>query len=96
MAPRTGTESPGNFIAMTTRSRAASLGLAGAASFALAVSSAAGLPQSMRAMAIDKAGDPLTLHTLPLPKPAPNEVLIEVHVAAVAIWDVTLQRSPVR
>jgi NADPH2:quinone reductase len=79
---------------MTTLQRLASFVPAGAATFALAASGAAELPHSMQAMAIDKAGGPLTLHTLPLPKPAPNEVLVEVHFAGVAIWDVTLQQHP--
>lgn len=52
------------------------------------------LPPTMQAAAIDSAGGPVTLHTLPVPKPAPDEVLIEVHFAGVASWDVTLQRHP--
>jgi NADPH:quinone reductase-like Zn-dependent oxidoreductase len=43
----------------------------------------------MRAAAIDDFGPPssLTLHNLPVPKPGPREVLIEVHAAGVGIWD---------
>jgi NADPH2:quinone reductase len=56
----------------------------------------AALPPTMRAAAIDHAGgaDALTPHTLPLPKPAAGEVLIAVHTAGVAIWDVGIRRHP--
>jgi NADPH:quinone reductase len=54
------------------------------------------LPQTMRAAAIDRAGGPevVTLHTLPVPKPAADEVLIAVHTAGVGIWDAGLRRHP--
>jgi NADPH:quinone reductase len=54
------------------------------------------LPQTMQAAAIDRAGGPevIALHTLPVPKPAANEVLIAVNTAGVAIWDVGLRRHP--
>ena len=54
------------------------------------------LPQTMQAAAIDRAGGPevITLHTLPVPKPAADEVLIAVNTAGVAIWDVGLRRHP--
>lgn len=55
---------------------------------------AAELPQTMQAAAVDRAGAALTLHTLPVPKPAADEVLIAVHFAGVASWDVSLQRHP--
>lgn len=55
---------------------------------------AAELPHTMQAAAIDRAGGALTLHKLPVPKPAPDEVLIAVHFAGVASWDVALQRHP--
>ena len=50
----------------------------------------------MRAAAIDHAGDSsaLTLHTLPVPKPASNEILIAVETAGVAVWDVGIRRNP--
>ena len=43
----------------------------------------------MRAMAIDRVGGPevLTMHTLPVPVPSANEVLIAVHTAEVGGWD---------
>lgn len=54
------------------------------------------LPQTMQAAAIDHAGGPevLTLHTLPVPKPAADEVLIAVHVAGVASWDASIREHP--
>ena len=54
------------------------------------------LPQTMQAAAIDRAGGPevITLHTLPVPKPQADEVLIAVNTAGVAIWDVGLRRHP--
>ena len=63
---------------------------------ALAQSAAAAVPQTMRAAAIDKAGGPevITLHTLPVPRPAADEVLIAVHTAGVASWDVSVRQHP--
>jgi NADPH:quinone reductase len=54
------------------------------------------VPKTMRAAAIDRAGDSsvLTLHTLPVPKPNANEVLIAVNTAGVGIWDVGIRRHP--
>jgi len=45
------------------------------------------LPGSMRAAAFDKIGEPdvLAIHTLPVPVPAADEVLIAVHTASIAI-----------
>ena len=52
--------------------------------------------ETMKAAAIDQAGGPevLTLHTLPVPKPGADEVLIAVHTAGVGIWDADLRRHP--
>jgi len=57
---------------------------------------AAELPQTMQAAAIDRAGGPevISMHTLPVPKPAADEVLIAVNTAGVASWDVGLRRHP--
>jgi NADPH:quinone reductase len=57
---------------------------------------AASLPQSMKAAAIDRAGGPevITLHTLPVPTPQPDEVLIAVHTAGVAVWDFIVREHP--
>lgn len=81
---------------MITGRIARTLVLAGVTSLALTAESArgAGLPQTMKAAAIDRAGGELTLHTLTVPKPAPDEVLVAVHFAGVASWDVALQRHP--
>ena len=53
-------------------------------------------PAQMQAAAIDQAGGAqmLTLHTLPVPRPAAGEVLIAVHTAGVASWDVEIRRKP--
>ncbi len=47
------------------------------------------VPQVMRAAAIDRFGGPevLTIHSLPVPRPDPDEVLIAVHTAGVGSWD---------
>ena len=57
---------------------------------------AATLPQSMKAAAIDRAGGPevLTVHTLAVPKPQADEVLIAVHTAGVAVWDAGVREHP--
>jgi len=57
---------------------------------------AAAVPQTMRAAAIDRPGGPevLTLHTLPVPKPAADEVLIAVNTAGVATWDAAIRQHP--
>ncbi len=62
----------------------------------LSNAAAAAVPQQMRAAAIDQAGEAsvLTLHTLPVPRPAPDEVLIELKAAGVASWDVGVRRHP--
>lgn len=50
----------------------------------------------MRAAAVDHAGDSsaLTVHKLPVPKPAANEVLIAVDTAGVGIWDIGIRQHP--
>jgi NADPH:quinone reductase-like Zn-dependent oxidoreductase len=69
-----------------------------AVGLAVALWQAAGaaVPQTMRAAAIDKAGGPevITLHTLPVPRPDPDEVLIAVHTAGVASWDAAIRAHP--
>ncbi len=61
-----------------------------------ATAAATSLPPTMRAAAIDQAGgaEVLTLHRLPVPTPAAGEVLIAVHTAGVAVWDVAIRRHP--
>jgi NADPH2:quinone reductase len=52
--------------------------------------------ETMKAAAIDRAGGPevLTLHTLPVPRPAADEVLIAVNTAGIGSWDADLRRHP--
>jgi NADPH:quinone reductase len=51
------------------------------------------IPTTMRAAAIDRFGGPdvLTLHELPVPSLAPDEVLIAVHTAGVGSWDAEMR-----
>jgi NADPH:quinone reductase-like Zn-dependent oxidoreductase len=72
------------------------LAAASALAVALLQSAAAAVPQTMRAAAIDAAGGPevITLHTLPVPRPDPDEVLIAVHTAGVASWDAEIRQHP--
>jgi NADPH:quinone reductase-like Zn-dependent oxidoreductase len=53
------------------------------------------IPATMRAAAIDRFGPPqvLKIHTLPVPKLAPHEVLIELHAAGVGIWDAAVRKG---
>ena len=55
----------------------------------------AALPKTMQAAAIDAAGDAdaLKIHALPVPAVEANEVLIAVHSAGVAIWDIQIRKS---
>ena len=66
------------------------------AALAAASAAAAELPKTMRAAAIDAPGgaEVLTLHTLPVPRVAPGELLIALHTAGVASWDVEIRRQP--
>jgi NADPH:quinone reductase len=52
-----------------------------------------GLPETMRAAAIDRFGGPevLTLHTLPVPEVDAGEVLIALHTAGVGSWDAEMR-----
>jgi NADPH:quinone reductase-like Zn-dependent oxidoreductase len=49
----------------------------------------------MRAVAIDGFGGPsvLSIHTLPVPRPGPNEVLIAVNTAGIAPWDADIREG---
>ncbi|MCU1253582.1 MAG: NADPH:quinone reductase [Edaphobacter sp.] len=51
------------------------------------------VPKTMRAAAIDHFGGPevLTLHSLPVPVPDPDEVLIALHTAGVGGWDADMR-----
>ena len=52
-----------------------------------------GVPKHMKAAAVDRFGPPsrLKLHELPVPRPAPNEVLIALDTAGVGIWDASIR-----
>lgn len=56
----------------------------------------AAVPQTMRAAAIDKAGgaEVITLHTLPVPRPDADEVLIAMDTVDVAVWDASVRAHP--
>jgi NADPH:quinone reductase len=51
------------------------------------------IAERMRAVAIDRYGPPsvLTVHDLPVPRPAPNEVLIALEWAGVGSWDASIR-----
>jgi NADPH:quinone reductase len=53
------------------------------------------VPETMRAAAIDAFGGPsaLSLHTLPVPSPRADEVLIATHTAGVAPWDAEMREG---
>jgi len=66
------------------------------AAFIAAGNTPATVPDTMSAAAIDHGGGPevITIHRLPVPKPAPGEVLIEVHAAGVGVWEQGSRQSP--
>ncbi|HWN46997.1 MAG TPA: NADP-dependent oxidoreductase, partial [Steroidobacteraceae bacterium] len=53
------------------------------------------LPKKMKVIAIDAPGGPevMTLRTLPMPTVDADDVLIEVHAAGVAVWDLQIRKS---
>ena len=57
-------------------------------SFVVSASSIAAVPDTMRAAAVDRGGDAetLSIHQLPVKKPAAGEVLIAVNAAGVGVW----------
>src|SRR5262245_26178162 len=75
--------------------KATLLALIAAASCAHAAIATPTIPANMHAVAIDQTGGPemLTLHTLPIPPVGGNEVLIAVHSASVASWDIQIRKS---
>ena len=62
---------------------------------AVTLLAAQAIPGTMRAVAIDQTGGPeaLQLRTLPVPSVDANEVLIAVHAASVASWDIEIRQS---
>jgi NADPH:quinone reductase-like Zn-dependent oxidoreductase len=77
---------------MSLKPMAAAAGL----SLSLWQATGAAVPQTMRAAAMDAAGGPqvITLHTVPVPKPEADEVLIAVDSADVAVWDASVRAHP--
>jgi NADPH2:quinone reductase len=63
--------------------------------FCAQVSAAESVPAKMKAIAIDAPGGPevMTLRTLPVPTVDASDVLIEVHAAGVAVWDLQIRES---
>jgi NADPH2:quinone reductase len=49
----------------------------------------------MKSAAIDRFGPPsvLKLHSLPVPEPAPNEVLIALHASGIGVWDTDIRKG---
>ncbi|HEX9012035.1 MAG TPA: zinc-dependent alcohol dehydrogenase family protein [Anaerolineaceae bacterium] len=45
------------------------------------------IPETMRAMVLDRAGEPLQLREVPVPLPGPDQVLIRVHACGVCRTD---------
>jgi NADPH:quinone reductase-like Zn-dependent oxidoreductase len=60
-----------------------------------AMAMASDIPATMKAIALDKPGAPsvLTMHSLPVPKIAADEVLIAVHTASIGIWDADIRKK---
>jgi NADPH2:quinone reductase len=60
-----------------------------------AVFAAQTIPATMRAVVIDQPGGPevLQVRTLPVPDVGANEVLIALHAASVASWDIEIRQS---
>jgi NADPH:quinone reductase len=61
-----------------------------------AIATARPVPDTMLAAAIDQGGGPevLTIHRLPLPKAGAGQVLIAMHAAGVAVWEVAERQHP--
>lgn len=49
----------------------------------------------MKAAAIDRTGPPsvLKLHTLPMPEPAPHEVVIALNASGIGVWDADIRKG---
>src|SRR5262249_45787066 len=54
-----------------------------------------GLPETMRAAALDRFGGPevIELHSLPVPELGKGEILIEISTAGVGTWDAMMRRG---
>src|SRR5262245_28299710 len=53
------------------------------------------IPETMKAIAIDRFGPPdvRTLQTVPVPEPGPHEVLIMLYAAGVGVWDADIRKG---
>lgn len=51
------------------------------------------IPTTMKAAAIDRFGPPsaVKLHTLPVPAPGPQEILIALYASGVGVWDASVR-----
>src|SRR5258705_1906306 len=51
------------------------------------------IPDTMKAAAVDRFGPPsaMTLHEVPVPRPGPQEVLIEIDTAGIGSWDASVR-----
>ncbi len=53
------------------------------------------MPQRMKAVAVDRFGPPsrLRVHRLPVPRPGPHEVVIELDTVGVGTWDASIREG---
>ena len=53
---------------------------------------------TMRAAAIDRFGglDQISVRTLPIPEPGPDQVLFRVHTAGVGVWDPMVRTGKIK
>ena len=51
------------------------------------------IPNTMKAVVIEKSGDPLVIKEIPVPQPSPGEVLIKVQACGVCHSDAALQQG---
>jgi len=51
------------------------------------------IPNTMKAVVIEKSGDPLAIKEIPVPQPSPGEVLIKVQACGVCHSDAALQQG---
>jgi len=51
------------------------------------------IPRTMKVAALDRFGPPsvLKLHTLPVPTPGPQDLLIALHASGVGVWDASVR-----
>ena len=85
------------FMTPTLRPVAAAVILLACLSAATSLSAAESLPvpATMQAIALDAPGgvEVMTLRTVPVPKLNANEILIALHTAGVAVWDLEIRQS---